>query len=163
MPSDDLVAGYRLLKTGALVDFKILNEEILVGSDAAEFAVHVELSMEADDDGDPADAAAWGAFGFTFVLAVLSFNDARARGASLQDYEEKDQFRVSDLFEGIRYENGELHDYGDYIRGRRMKTGIVVRANGTVRLETLGRGKAALGWLARLQGKKLMEVLDTDA
>ena len=159
MPSDDLVAGFGLLKTGALVDFKILNEEILVGSDAAEFAVHVELLMEADEDGDPADAAAWGAFGFTFLLAVLSFNDARPRGMSLQEYEEKDQFRVSDLFEGLRYENGELRYYGDYVRGRRMKTGIVVRANGTVRLETLGRGKAALGWLARLQGKKLMEVL----
>ena len=163
MPSDDTIAGFELLKTGALVDFKILNEEILTGSDAAEFAVHVELLMEADDDGDPADAAAWGAFGFIFVLAVLSFDDARPRGLSSQDYEEKDQFRVSDLFDGLRYENGELRYYGDYIRGRRLKTGIVVRANGTVRLETLGRGKAALGWLARLQGKKLMEVLDSGA
>jgi hypothetical protein len=32
-------------------------------------------------------------------------------------------------------------------------------ANGTVTLETIGRGKSALRWLERIQGKKLMEVV----
>jgi hypothetical protein len=45
----------------------------------------------------------------------------------------------------------------DYIRGRRIKTSIAVRANGTVKLETIGRGKAVLRWLDRLQGKKLLQ------
>jgi predicted methyltransferase MtxX (methanogen marker protein 4) len=47
----------------------------------------------------------------------------------------------------------------DYIRGRRIKTRIAVRANGTVRLETVGRGKAVLRWLERMQGKKLLKLV----
>ncbi len=45
---------------------------------------------------------------------------------------------------------GELHFDADYILGRRVKTRIAVRANGTVMLETIGRGKAVLRWLERM-------------
>jgi hypothetical protein len=31
-----------------------------------------------------------------------------------------------------------------------------VRANGTVRLETIGRGKAVLRWLEQMTGKRLL-------
>lgn len=54
---------------------------------------------------------------------------------------------------------GELHFDVDYIRGRWLKTRIVVRSNGTVTLETIGRGKSALRWLDRIQGKKPMELV----
>ena len=54
---------------------------------------------------------------------------------------------------------GELHFDADYIRGRRIKTRIAVCANGTVRLETIGRGKAALRWLERMRGKKLFQLV----
>ena len=40
-----------------------------------------------------------------------------------------------------------------------MKTWIVVHPDGKVLLETVGRGKAALRWLDRLKGKKLMSVV----
>jgi len=40
-----------------------------------------------------------------------------------------------------------------------LKTRIAVRANGTVRLETIGRGKAVLRWLERMQGKKLLQLV----
>lgn len=54
-----------------------------------------------------------------------------------------------------------LSDAGrDDIRGRRIKTRIVVRSNGTVTLETIGRGKAALRWLDQLKGKKLIQLVD---
>ena len=52
---------------------------------------------------------------------------------------------------------GELHFYADYIRGRRLKTDIVVRKDGTATLQTFGRGKAAVRWLEKLQGKKMMQ------
>jgi hypothetical protein len=44
---------------------------------------------------------------------------------------------------------GELRFDADYISGRRVKTRIVVRANGSITLETIGRGKAALRALRR--------------
>jgi hypothetical protein len=36
----------------------------------------------------------------------------------------------------------------------------VVRSNGMVTPETIGRGKAALRWLDQLKGKKLMQLVD---
>jgi hypothetical protein len=94
-----------------------------------------------------------------FVLGVLSFAEARSRNMSSIDYHEKDEFTVADFIAGLRFVRGELHFDADYIRGRRIKTRIAVRANGTVRLETTGRGKAALRWLERLQGKKLLQLV----
>ena len=73
------------------------------------------------------------------------------------DYHEKDEFTVADFIEGLRFVRGELHFDADYIRGRRIKTRIAVCANGTVKLETVGRGKAVLRWLDWLQGKKLLQ------
>jgi len=61
--------------------------------------------------------------------------------------------------ERVRFMRGELHFDADYIRGRRIKTRIVVRSNGTVTLETIGRGKAALRWLEQPKGKKLMQLV----
>jgi hypothetical protein len=58
-----------------------------------------------------------------------------------------------------RFLRGELHFDADYIRGRRVKTHIVVRSNGTCTIETVGRGKAALRWLERLRGKKHLQVV----
>jgi hypothetical protein len=44
----------------------------------------------------------------------------------------------------LRFVRGALCFDADYIRGRRVKTRIVVRSNDTVTLETTSRGKAAL-------------------
>jgi len=54
------------------------------------------------------DTAEWGAFGFIFVVGVLSFADARPRNASVRDYQEKDEFRLADFIEGLRFVRGEL-------------------------------------------------------
>lgn len=112
-----------------------------------------------DEDEVAENTAEWGAFGFIFVLALLSFADAKPRNASVIEYQEKDELRLSDLIEHLRFVRGALHFDADYIRGRRLKTRIVVRSNGTVTLETIGRGKSALRWLERIQGKKLMELV----
>jgi hypothetical protein len=37
-----------------------------------------------------------------------------------------------------------------------MKTDVVVRHDGTFRIETTHRGEAATRWIARLQGKKVL-------
>ena len=75
------------------------------------------------------------------------------------EYEAKDEFKLADFIERLRLVQGELCLDADYIRGRRIKTRIAVRSNGTVTLETIGRGKAAPRWLEQLKGKKLMQLV----
>lgn len=166
MENDAYSTGANLLKTGTLVSFRILEEEVLPAYDEAEFGMRVSLKFvpeEGEDDQDEDDVAEntaeWGAFGFMFVIGVLSFDEARPRNQSARDYHENDEFNVADFMKGLRYVRGELHFDADYIRGRRIKTRIAVRANGTVMLETLGRGKAVLRWLERMQGKELLQLV----
>ncbi|MBI3056855.1 MAG: hypothetical protein HYY77_22810 [Betaproteobacteria bacterium] len=154
-----------------LVEFQILDVKVVPGPDDAEFGLRIDLRLGEDDDEDSNDVE-WGGFGFCFVLAVLSFADARPRvlavlsfadarprGASEIDYEEDDQITLVDFLEGLSFVRGELHFRGDYIRGRRLKTDITVKADGAVTLETIGRGKAALQWLDRVKGKKMMSLI----
>ena len=158
MTPDDKSAGMHLLEKGTLVDFQILDVQVVPGPDDAEFGVRVNLRLGADDDEDPSDAE-WGGLGFCFVLAVLSFADARPRGASEMDYQVDDQITMLDFLESFSFVRGALHFHGDYIRGRRLKTSITVKADGAVILETVGRGKAALRWLDRMKGKKMISLI----
>lgn len=101
----------------------------------------------------------WGAFGFLFVIGTLSFADARPREASHIDYIEDDEFDVGDFIGRLRWEGGALIFDADYVRGRRVKTRIVLRPDGSGRLTTTGRGKAPILWLERLKGKKLLRIV----
>ena len=150
------------------MSFRILQEEVLTAlADEARVRLCGCSSSSSrrrarkifDEDEVAENTAEWGAFGFIFVLALLSFADAKPRNASVIEYQEKDELRLSDFIEHLRFVRGELRFDADYIRGRRLKTRIVVRSNGTVTLETIGRGKSALRWLERIQGKKLLELV----
>lgn len=158
MTSVNRTAGYELLKTGTVVEFQVTQTEIHEGPDAAEFAVDIQLEFPPNPDTEENDLE-WGAFGFLFTICVLSFADARPRESSVIDYIEKDEFQVGDLIGCLRWENGALRFYADYIRGRRMKTDLVLQPDGTGRLTTVGRGKAALMWLERLKGKKPLHIV----
>jgi hypothetical protein len=166
MASEARMIGYELLKTGALVSFRVVEEEVLDAPDEAEFGMRLKLKFvpdegeeEQDEDDVAEDTAEWGALGFMFVLGVLSFDEAKPRNLSTVEYEEKDEFKLADFIERLRFVRGELHFDADYIRGRRIKTCVAVRSNGTATIETIGRGKAALRWLERLRGKKLMQLV----
>lgn len=168
MISEARMIGYELLKTGLLVSFRVLKEEVLrAPGDEAEFGMRVSLKFvpdegeeDLDEDDVAEDTAEWGSLGFMFILAVLSFADAKPRNASVIEYQEKDDFKLADFMERLRFIRGELHYDADYIRGRRVKTRIAVRSNGTVTLETVGRGKSAIRWLEQTQGKKLLQLVD---
>jgi len=165
MNSHERLVSNRLLETGILVGFRQGEADVRTGPDEAEFLVRIELTLGSDEgedemDEDPAELAEWAALGFLFTLASLSFADARPRGLSGPDYIEGDELTVADFVEGLRYERGRLRFTADYLRGRRVKTDVEVRPNGTVELATRGRGKAALRWLDRLKGKRLMEVIE---
>jgi hypothetical protein len=169
MDTESLEFSYDLLRTGTSVLFRVLEEEVLIApADEAEFGlrVHLKFTGEAEEMEDEDDEAwkakhttEWGAFGFLFVLAVLSFSEAKPRGLSEAEYKEKDDLRLADFMRGLSFSGGALRYEADYIRGRRIKTRIAVRPDGTVTLETLGRGKAALRWLERLQGKELLQLV----
>lgn len=158
MTPEDRSAGMHLLEKGMLVEFQILDVEVVPGPDDAEFGLRIELRLGEDGDEDSNDVE-WGGLGFCFVLAVLSFADARPRGASEIAYEENDQITLVDFLESLSFVRGELHFRGDYIRGRRLKTNITIKGDGAVTLETVGRGKAALQWLDRVKGKKMMSLI----
>jgi hypothetical protein len=121
--------------------------------------VRVELQLGGSKDGDGSAEVEWAAFGFLFVLALLSFEDARPRGFSDKDYLEEDEFTVVDFFAGLRFVRGELHLELDYVRGRCVKTSIVARRDGRITIETRGRGTSALLWPERLKGKKRLELV----
>src|ERR1700693_438255 len=168
MTSEARMIGYELLKTGTLVSFRIITEEVLnAPADEAEFGLRLQLKFvphegeeeEEDEDQVAEETAEWGAFGFMFALGVLSFAGAKPRNMSELEYEEKDEFKLADFIERLRLVRGELCFGGVYLRRRRIRTRIVVRSNGTVTLETIGRGKAALRWLEQLKGKKLMQLV----
>ncbi|MFO1465061.1 MAG: hypothetical protein U1F35_01225 [Steroidobacteraceae bacterium] len=154
----DRTAAIELLRTGAIVDFRVASTQVHEGPDAAEFTVEINLEFPPDPETEESDLS-WGAFGFVFVIGVLSFADARPREASVLEYAEEDDFHVGDLISSLRWEDGALKFEADYIRGRRMKTSLVLRPDDSGRLTTTGRGKAALHWLDRLKGQKPLQLV----
>lgn len=158
MTKIDRTAGYQLLETGTAVEFHVTKTQIHEGPDAAEFSIDIDLEFPPDPDTEETDLE-WGAFGFLFILGTLSFADARPREASHIDYVEDDEFDVGDFIGCLQWEGGALKFEADYLRGRRMKTHVILRPDGSGRLTTTGRGKAPILWLERLKGKKLLQGL----
>ena len=103
--TNDQSAEQQLLETGIVVPVTLLDEVVIPGADGGEFSVRLEVSFEDEDSppDDRADIVEWGAFGFLYTIAVLSFADARPRGASEIDYVDADEFRVSDLLAGLSF------------------------------------------------------------
>jgi hypothetical protein len=153
MSGNDRAAALRLLETGISVEFRVVDEQVLPTTDEAEFGLRVRLQFQGEEPDDAAEIVSWGAMGFLFALGALSFSDARPRGLSGQDFVDVDELTIGDFIECLSFTDGKLRFYADYIRGRRLKTDIVVSADGDVTLQTIGRGKAALRWLDRLVGK----------
>ena len=92
------------------------------------------------------------ALGLIFALGALSFHDARPRGGSHLDYNERDEWTIGDMFERLRYERGQLVFDADYVRGRMMKTTVTVHPNGRVVVRTRNRHEGhALGSAAARQ------------
>jgi len=164
MTDEDMTAGFRLIETGTLVPFRVLKIHTELSPDGKSLYLRAELTLgngrkEDEEYDDPMDIAEWGSFGFIFVFAVLSFVDARPRGLSEADYNPDDEFKVADFLECLSFRRGELYFSADYIRGRSVKTTVTIKPDGKVTLTTWGRGQAALRWLDRLKGKKLMRLV----
>jgi hypothetical protein len=121
--------------------------------------VHVRIEgrigdPEEDEDEDEQGDLTYGAFGLIFTFGALSFADARPRGGSIKDYRAEDAWTASDMLRHLCFDQGALAFYADYVRGRMMKTRLIVRKDGTFVLETQNRGEAASRWIAHMQGKE---------
>lgn len=157
--SSDRAAGYKLLETGALVAFDVVDTHI-ENPPGGGTVVRLDLQLgEIDEDGERTEDHEWGALGFIFCVAVLSFHDARPRGISGRDYEERDELMVGDLLDHLRYERSELRFSADYVRGRCVKTDISVRPDGSATIATRNRGESVSRWIQLLKGRKLIKVV----
>lgn len=149
----DRTTGYELLQDVVALDLKTVDTKIDSGVDTE--IVHVKMTLQ--DDPEVLDSCAWG---LIFAIGVMSFADARPRGISDIDFVEDDEWQVGDMLRGLRFQNGRLHFYADYVRGRCMKTSIDIDKNGKVVVETVNRGEALTRWIAKLQGKKTLGVIE---
>jgi len=150
-----------LLKTGSVVEFKVIGETIRACTDAQEAYSEVKLMLLDDDEEDGYQTVEWGAFGFLYFIAYFSFKDARPRNTSEIDYEENDYFTVSDMVSCLSFVNGKLKFYCDYLRGRLVKTDISIEPNGKVEIQTISRGNALKRWLQKFQGKATLQSVAT--
>lgn len=158
MNPHDRQTGHDLIDTAMLVYFEIGDTTVHEGPDPSEFGLDIPLTFPMDEDTEENDLH-WGALGFIFAVAVQSFADARARGASEIEYQERDEFTPADLVSHLAWKGTTLQLSTDYLRGRRMKTDITLRADGTGRLRTQGRGMSATRWLNMIKGKKPLKLV----
>jgi len=150
-----------LLRRGLGIPLKVLREEVRHSpGDKAEFTFEIELRLEGDDeDFTPEGAAEGGAMGVLFLVASLAFASASPRGISENYYLDDDELTVDDLLAHLRFRKNCLSVDLDYLRGRRVKTRVTVASDGTARIETQGRGKAALNWLAQTRGERRLTLV----
>jgi hypothetical protein len=143
---------HTLIKDAALLEFDVVDTSIrpTVGNED----YHVVIAMKTEDD-----LLEKAALGLMFSLAMLSFHDARPRGVSGQWFEDEDQLSIADFLRSFEYCAGVLRYYGDYLRGRCLKTTIEVYPDGSIKLETVNRGEAATRWIDRIRGKKLLQAV----
>lgn len=159
--SDELPIEYELLKDVVALNLKVLDTKIEHFMEN----IHVRIVMqdvdedEEDESSNVIESCAWG---LIYALGVLSFADARPRGVSDMHYVEKDEWHVSDMLRYLRFERGRLHFYADYVRGRMLKTTIDIDRDGKITLETVNRGEAATRWVSKLQGKKVIGLVEDD-
>lgn len=68
-------------------------------------------------------------------------------------FDTADYLSLDEFLEDLRFgPRGNLTWSGDYIKGRRLKTDLEVRPNGSFRLEAHSRGHAPLHWIETLRG-----------
>ena len=73
----DRSAGYQLLESASLVEFRIGKPLIQTCTDGENIFLQIDLMLGVADEEESADIAEWASFGLIFALAVLSFADAR--------------------------------------------------------------------------------------
>jgi hypothetical protein len=102
------------------------------------------------------------ALGVVYVLGVLSFHQARPRGSSGIAFAARDDWTVADMLRRLTFPGGRVYFYADYVRGRMMKTAVEIFPDCRIVLETQNRGEAATRWVEKLQGKKMLALVNDE-
>ena len=151
MPTDDKSIEIEFIHSIAGVDVVVLKTEKKPTS-ADDWHIRIDGRL-----GDPEDDdVEFAGMGFLYAIGLLSFADARPRGVSGMDFVSTDEWSAADMLRHFRFEQGELRFDADYVRGRCVKTEVDVRRDGTFSLQTTNRGEAAIRWIGRLQGKRVL-------
>jgi hypothetical protein len=156
MAHDDEPIEIDLLRSGTCVGIHTLEPSITSCPHADDVCIEgrVHLRVEGRIGEEEDDDVEFAALGLLYTFGALSLRDATPRGNSRFDYRAQDQWTAADLLRHLRFVRGELHFHADYVRGRMMKTTVVVRKDGTLVLETVNRGEAALAWLSQIKGEQ---------
>jgi hypothetical protein len=150
--NENLPVDIKLMKDVLLLEL-IVNDTKITPID--EEIVHCKMQLE--DDPEILASCAWG---LIFSIGALSFEDARPRGYSENDFVDNDRWTVGDMLEHLSFENGRLHFHADYVRGRCVKTTVDIDKAGKIVVETANRGEALTRWIAKLQGKQTLGVIE---
>jgi hypothetical protein len=162
MSDDEQRIEYELIRQAVLAEIHMLDTKIApTSADDKHVVIEGRLGQEGDEESE--DDVEHYAFGLLYALTMLSFADARPRGVSGMHFEKDDEWTADDMLRQLRFQRGELHLYADYVRGRCMKTTVLVRRDGTFKIETVNRGEAATRWIAKLQGKKTLQLVQSGA
>jgi hypothetical protein len=148
---DDTETVHKLVSSSALARFRIC---------ASEGEEHPDRSWHRATCHVHRDDVPWAAVPLIYTVSAQSFMDARPRGASEIDFFARDEWRFADLLSRLRLERGALVFDADYVRGRMMKTMIVVEPTGKLVVETRNRHEMALRWLNAIKGKKHLRLLE---
>jgi len=145
--------AYELLARAAILPIRILSSEATEEPDFSAQRLRVKMLREDVEDG---------ALALTFALAVLSFHDARPRETSDIDYIVRDEWTLDDLCRHLRFWKGALCLDTDYVRGRMMKTRMMVWPTGVVEIQTTNRHQMASRWIETLKGKRHLRLASGD-
>lgn len=142
-----------LIRTGTAAEFDVVEAKVEPSAAGDDTLVRIVLRLPEDD-------VEVFSFGLIYVIGVLSFHDGRPRGVSGKWFDDDDQWTAADMLAGLTFPRGRLRWRADYVRGRCIKTTVEVNRDGTVLIETVARGEAALRWLDRLEGKKYLQAVE---
>jgi len=145
-----MTSPHHLLLTAANTAFEVLDIEEDPTGPSGSITIHMEIDEDDIEDGGIA---------LLFALSALSFSDARPAGASEIDFEDDDDWTMTDFVSLLRYRRGHLQLYADYVRGRRMKTNLDLAPDGRLSLQVVDRGPSARRWVRLLQGQKPLQLV----
>jgi hypothetical protein len=152
--STRIPAEYELLKDVVALDLKTIDTKIENSPGDPEIVI---AKMVLEEDPEVLSSCAWS---LVYAIGVMSFADARPRGYSDVEYVADDQWYVGDMFRGLRFERGRIYWHADYVRGRLVKTSVEIDKEGKIVVETVNRGEALTRWIAKLQGKKTLGLVE---
>lgn len=133
--------------------FKVIRREVKPSVDGQETVMSLTAVCIEEEAGELL------AFPLLYALASLSFYEARPYGGSERHYSVDDHLSLREFFQTLSYEQGCLLWYGDYIKGRRVKTELRLTPQGEFTIYTVGRGLGPDFWLRILRGEKPLQVL----